>query len=414
MSQTDIKVRLKQAWNEFKQKANEEQIKQVEASLLHHSESLLKHTLQEARSSEFSLVKSVLEERLEEDVAQLISTHYSGVTKLQEVEKPLEFELKTMADGEIVGSSKYEVLDIDWLEAACVWLENYFKTKRPFPQPAAWFNIPDSVSLALFGDWGGGTWKDNNVATTITKEINHLQTDINIHLGDVYYAGEPESEQQYLLDLWPAGKLANFTLNSNHEMYPLGKGYFDTTLANNLFKNQKGKSFFALENTDWIIVGLDSAFDADTNHLYLKGKINQVQKDFLAQVATKNKNVIVLSHHNPLDISGQNKNTFWDEVATPLGDTLKYWYWGHIHGAAVYKTVDNNVNCRLIGHGVIPWGNATSLHNSDAVVWYENKKPSPIDGARVQNGFVHIELEGKTLSEKFYGEDGEVHWPPKK
>lgn len=414
MSQTDIKVRLKQAWNEFKKKASEEQLKQVEASLLHHSESLLKQTLHEAKSSEFSLVKSVLEERLEEDVAKLISTHYSGVTKLQQVEKPLEFELKTLADGEIVGSGKYEVLDVDWLEAACVWLENYFKTKRPFPQPATWFNIPDSVSVALFGDWGGGTWKDNNVATTITKEINQLQTDINIHLGDVYYAGEPESEQQYLLDLWPAGKLANFTLNSNHEMYPLGKGYFDTTLTNNLFKNQERKSFFALENSDWIIVGLDSAFDADTNDLYLKGNINQVQKDFLAQVASKNKNVIVLSHHNPLDISGQNKNTLWDEVATPLGGTLKYWYWGHIHGAAVYKAIDNKVNCRLVGHGVIPWGNATSLQNSDAVVWYENKKPSPIDGVRVQNGFVYIELEGKTLSEKFYGEDGEVHWPPKK
>ena len=408
---SDVKVRLKQAWKNFEQKASKEQLKQVQSALQHHSNALINSKgTHDAKSSEFSLAKSIIEDSLEKDIAKLFSSIYPAISELEHLQTKLGIEIEVLGDGEIVGTGKYEVLDIDWLEAVIIWLENYFEKKRTFPKPGTWFNIPDITSIAIFGDWGGGTWKDNSVAKLISNNITNLKTDINIHLGDVYYAGEPDQEQHYLLDLWPAGKKANFTLNSNHEMYPLGKGYFDTSLKNPLFKHQDNKSFFALENKNWIIVGLDSAFDADTNDLYLKGNINQTQIDFLKKVAAKNKKVIVLSHHNPLDITGQKKQSLWSQVVTPLNGTLKYWYWGHIHGAAVYDTVDG-VSCRLSGHGVIPWGNATSLQNSSAVSWYEHKKPQPADGVRVQNGFTRLSLTCETLTEEFYGEDNEVHWP---
>jgi hypothetical protein len=94
-----------------------------------------------------------------------------------------------------------------------------------------------------------------------------------------------------------------------------------------------------------------------------------------------------------------------------LGGSLKYWYWGHAHGGAVYQDVDN-VKCRLVGHGVIPWGNSSSLQKSvgASVVWYENKSPSPQDKPRVQNGFALLSLDGLTVEEAFYGEDGLIHW----
>ena len=46
-----------------------------------------------------------------------------------------------------------------------------------------------------------------------------------IDLGDGYYSGRPDEEQSNLLNLSPAGSVANFTLNSNHEMYSGGQGY---------------------------------------------------------------------------------------------------------------------------------------------------------------------------------------------
>lgn len=409
--------RLKQALENFEKNATPEQIAAVHKTLQQHSDALFKSgDVKNIKTSEFSLIKSLLEDKLEDDTSELKSRLAGLVDDLDEEEKKtlgmgeLEFYLKVLPDGEIFGDGKYEVLDIGWAEAFIVWLDYYF-TSRDFPQPGVWLQIPDKTNFAIFGDWGGGCWDGNTVAETISRLIKNLEPDYSVHLGDVYYTGEPTNEQPYLLDLWPAGQKDNFTLNSNHEMYPVGNGYFDVALANNLFKSQQGKSFFALENSNWIIVGLDSAFASDKNDLYLQGAINSVQQDFLKAVAAKGKSVIVMCHHNPVDLTATNKETLWGQVHDVLGDSLKYWYWGHAHGGAVYNDIEN-VKCRLVGHGVIPWGNSSSLKNSvgKSVVWYENNSPSPQDKPRVQNGFALLTLDGLTVKESFYGEDGLVHW----
>lgn len=38
---SDVKVRLKQAWKNFEQKASKEQLKQVQSALQHHSNALI-------------------------------------------------------------------------------------------------------------------------------------------------------------------------------------------------------------------------------------------------------------------------------------------------------------------------------------------------------------------------------------
>jgi len=406
-----LKNRLKQAWQNFENKATQQQIDSARQVLKKHSDALFASTTKSGiKPSEFSLVISILEETLEGDIKSLLSKFVGDDQKnMDELKQDIELKPRVLADGEILGFGKYEVLDYHWTEASIVWLENYFDD-RDFPTPGTWLTIPDQISLAIFGDWGGGTWDDNAVAQNISTAIKNLKPDYSIHLGDVYYAGESDQEQTFLLNLWPTAQTANFTLNSNHEMYPNGKGYFETALPNSYFEVQGGKSFFALENTNWIIVGLDSAFHADINHLYLQGAISTEQSNFLSQVAAKDKQVIVMCHHNPLDITGKIKNPLWDQVAGMLGDNLKYWYWGHIHGGAVYKAMDG-VNCRLVGHGVIPWGNAKSLADSSAAVWYENTPANnSTDDVRVQNGFAVITLDDSSMQETFYGENGESHW----
>lgn len=410
-TQGDVQERLRQAWTRFEQRASAEQVAGVREVLRRHSEALTGAAEAfAAKPSEFALVRSLLEDTLEQDMQRLLPRYYTDVTRLEHLEAELGIAPAVLADGEILGIGKYEVLDVGWAEAFITWLDHYFDDKRPFPAPATWVSMPERATLAIFGDWGGGVWDGNAVAGRIASAIAALGVDYCIHLGDVYYAGEPAQETDYLLGFWPGGRQGNCTLNSNHEMYPLGKGYFDTALADPRFALQDGKSHFALENGQWIVVGLDSAFAADKEDLYLIGAINAEQEAFLREVGGKGKPVIVLSHHNPADLDGGGRNALWQQVAEPLQGNLRYWYWGHIHGGAVYRERDG-VACRLVGHGVIPWGNARTLRESDQVAWYEHATPEPASGVRVQNGFVLVTLDGSELREEFYGEDGRPHWP---
>jgi len=327
-------------------------------------------------------------------------------------------------EGEIWGTGKYEQLDPCWTEAVAVWMEHLVLGKHPFP--AAIPNsipIPDAVQIGMAGDWGTGNWRaDPNPApsTRVRKAMANLNLDLTVHLGDVYYAGSNEQEQNFLLDLWPAGRLGALTLNSNHEMYPGGDAYFQRTLASPLFALQQQRSFFALENSDWVIVGLDSAYYSDEQKLYLDGALcprggPQIQLQFLQAQVAKGKRVIVLTHHNGLTQDGSAPTLLWSQVtsAFPAGAGPAYWYWGHVHAGAVYQTtaITGNVSCRCNGHGALPWGLASDLANPN-VAWYEKRSANdPEIPERVLNGFAVLYLDGPKLTEVFYDENGGVAWP---
>ncbi len=349
--------------------------------------------------TEFSLVLGILEGDWQEDLNQV-----------QSILKNKDKQFKVKSGGEIVGTGKYEVLDIGWSEALITFLKN-FRDPVGFQDNPPIINISDNVSINIFGDFGTGDWQQSVVASTISQNIKNLKPDYSIHLGDVYYSGNSDESLNYLMSLWPASEKGNFTLNSNHEMYDGGRGYFYTSLANPIFAAQKKNSYFALENSNWVIVGLDSAYFSDKKNLYMDGNINDTQINFLKQIALKNKKVMVLSHHNPLDNAGNNMLPIWNQVSDALGNCLKYWYFGHTHCAAIYQDI-NNVKFRLSGHSAVPFGNASDFANSSKVVWYEHTAPliNDCDGLRVQNGFSMIRLNNQNISEEFYGEDGQIHF----
>jgi hypothetical protein len=91
-------------------------------------------------------------------------------------------------------------------------------------------------------------------------------------------------------------------------------------------------------------------------------------------------------------------------------DAVAYWYWGHVHVGAVYVKSGTNPACRCLGHGSIPWSDATDLDNSH-VAWYEHRNAEdPDDPQRVLNGFVTLELKGTNIRETFVDENGAVAW----
>ncbi len=329
-------------------------------------------------------------------------------------------------DGTIWGTGKYEQLDPGWLESAAEWLEHMVSGVHPFATtPAPNFIIPNDAQIALAGDWGTGDWRHNNNpagSTDVRKKIGQFNPHITIHLGDVYYSGTSDQETANLVDIWPEGTQGSFTLNSNHEMYSGACPYFDIALTSAKFAAQGRCSFFALENDDWIIVGLDSAYYADQKDLYQTGSLGPsdgLQMTFLRAQAARGKKTIVLTHHNALTLDGNNQdnagdpNNLWSQVTGVFGGAgPTLWYWGHAHAAAVYFPYGpQQISCRCCGHGGLPWGRCLELQNSPMRIWYESRSANdPDNPLRCLNGFAMLELNGPNVVETFYDEHGGIAW----
>lgn len=337
-------------------------------------------------------------------------------------------QVKVGPGGEILGTGRYQLFDPLWeLVAGTVWLENLLH-KHPFPPgiPTP-VQIPDQVSIALLGDFGTGNFgASDSPSTKISKFIPSLNPQFTIHLGDVYYAGTSGEESSKLLNYWPRGSSGCFALNSNHEMYPGGGPYFNDVVGGPIFnKYQSPFSFFALENSSWIIVGLDSAYNAGALHAYMNGSLgDSAQLPFLRSLAQRGekekKKLVMLTHHNGLPETDQKQlgatKLFTEVLGAFEGLTPPaYWYWGHVHAGFVYKPLkdQNGLLCRCVGHSALPWGLASNLQQNQNVEWFEQcNAKDPENPLRVYNGFVFLKLDGASLTESFYDEIGRVAWTP--
>jgi hypothetical protein len=327
------------------------------------------------------------------------------------------------SSGEIWGTGRYEHLDPGWAESIACWLET-MHDHHPFNTAAQVIQIPDTVKIAIAGDWGCGDWRDaGNPApsTRVAAQMAALKPDLTVHLGDEYYAGTADEEKHLFAALWPQGRLGSFAMQSNHGMYSGGYGYYDVTLDHPAFRLQRGCSFFALENSNWVIVGLDSAYYADPEGLYMDGTLRgngypDFQSEFLREQVAKGKKAVVLTHHNGLSDDGMTLNDFGAQVMSftaRLPVQTSYWYWGHSHFAAVYKQDGAEPFCRCVGHGGVPYGVASVLESS-AVEWYEKRLANdPEIPQRVMNGFCQVALDGPNIVETFYDEQGGIAWQSK-
>jgi hypothetical protein len=208
-------------------------------------------------------------------------------------------------------------------------------------------------------------------------------------------------------------------------MYNGANGYFKTALADRRFELQQKTSFFSINYGDWVIVGLDSAYNA--THMFMDGALNdQYQPGFLAEQFKTAPKSLLLTHHNPMNFQGTSldEGTLWNDVATALGGKHPTaWYWGHVHNGVVYNqnAPTGSILARCLGNAAIPIGNSWQLENqnnelgSKSPVEYYTNTPLGINWFRykllVQNGFAILELtpEGGMV-ETWYNQDGSVAW----
>ena len=313
-------------------------------------------------------------------------------------------------DGTLWGVGRYEQLDAGWIEALIHGLENHDQ-RAPFVVEPVVVDIPDRVRICIVGDWGTGYWSADPGPKKVRDAMFADDADITIHLGDVYYAGSESQERDNFVTLWPAGKLASLALNSNHEMYDGARAYYEKALKSNTFSTQRGCSYFALRNANWLIIGLDSAYHA-TGDLYMNGAIDATQGAFLARLAASagSRRLMVLSHHLAVDLTGAMPTALWQQVVTCLGRVPDVWYWGHAHNAVIYAPF-KGCAMRCIGHGAIPYGKASMLMGLPSVQWFETQAAGdPAVPPRVLNGYMRATLSGSALLEEAIGEDRSVRW----
>jgi hypothetical protein len=283
----------------------------------------------------------------------------------------------------------------------------------------------EETRVALAGDWASGT----DEAVSVANHIVSFDPHYTIHLGDVYYVGGRNETGENFLGIdnphnhyqpcrWPAGSLGAFALNGNHEMYALGKAYFDEMLPTlGALKDGRPEgqraSFFCLENEYWRIIALDTGYmsigvpvleyfwppDCGLPAAVLQWLRKIVDGD--------RKATILLSHHNPFS----RYDTSYPRQAVQLKEFFAehpvLWFWGHEHRFVIYKEyrVAEGISAlgRCIGHGGMPIELPGEVKDRNCPVEFEDSRLYPNDENLTvgYNGFATLVLRGNQLEIRY-------------
>ena len=238
-----------------------------------------------------------------------------------------------------------------WLSMA--WKLVFRPARHPWIAPSeAAEGIDDNAVIAVFSDWGTGLYGAPHIATSISKL---KRCDLALHLGDTYYSGSDREIQERLVADWPkrSPKTVSRTLNGNHEMYSGGQGYFQA-LRSSPFGQQA--SCFAMKNTNWLLLCLDTA--------YVDFDLDEAQVDWIRRrIAESGKRKILLfSHHQPFSVlSGGGENLQAKLGAILDGGQIYGWFFGHEHRLIIYAPHTKwGVKGRCVGYGGFPEFRATA------------------------------------------------------
>lgn len=286
-------------------------------------------------------------------------------------------------------------------------------------------NSDEEITIAIAGDWATNTEESAEIATAMTSH----NTDYTIHLGDTYYVGdEQEMIGNYTQDgaPWQRGPSGSFALMGNHEMYSMGRGYYDTLLktlgtSDPSTKEYQGQrtSFFCLQTQHWLIVGLDTGYNAISfpfvwNSFRADSSLPRPLLDWLKntiKLGDDQRGIIFLSHHQY--VSGFKKSKSYPNVGKQLAEIIGenrkvLWLWGHEHRFAVYGKykAPGGVTAygRCIGHGGMPVElDKTKTDSKTAadsyLVGYDDRKRQTIDHDNPVgwNGYAVLKLKQEKL-----------------
>jgi hypothetical protein len=314
-------------------------------------------------------------------VLALLQSAHDEFLELQELERP------------------FDNTDPGWISVAFEKLKALFRGKRKFISHTNFDSfvetLPSGAVVALFSDWGTG----EETAERVLKQIRAANPTHAIHLGDVYYSGTPKEIEKRFLGVidrhGPSHQSCRyFALNSNHEMYSGGFGYFDETLPR--FGQQA--SYFNLKNEHWQLIGLDSGYE---DH-----GLQNPQRDWLkAQLQQQGPKSILLTHHQLFSpYEGRAKDRKLAKKVSDLLPRLFAWFWGHEHKCVIFGD-HRGIKARCIGHGAIPASVPYGQPNSPEIpIVHVDEREGP-DGVGI-HGFALLRFSGSRLDVSYIDEFG--------
>jgi len=315
--------------------------------------------------------------------------------------------------------AKFDEKDLlGWAKSLFTWVKK-FKPHKWQVAPPVPDELPNSVRIGILGDWGTGLYGAPVCAQSIEGDAKDYG--LLLHLGDVYYSGTDKEVRDRFLNIWPKKPNAiNRACNSNHEMYTGGYAYFDQTLK----KFSQAASYFALQNDNWLLVGLDSAYKewelANDQVAWLKGLIANAG----------NRKVILLSHHQLFSWMEKPKSKLQSELGELLmNKKIHAWYWGHEHRCMIYDRHPVwDIYGRCVGHSGYPYftdknnAGTVSAPGQQGSVWRTVGLKNMVPGGMIlegpnpyvkdhekeygPNGYMTLELNGDSINEIVQMPDG--------
>lgn len=375
------------------------------------------------RTSANSNLQSVLTTCIESRLESLLKALPEGLDRLAHV---------VIGDVEIF--RQFGPCDPLWMETKLAEELAMIEGRPAFPDsPADPVALAPNARVILVGDWATGLPGAVAVAARIRKRLDegrgreqHL-----IHLGDTYYSGWREEYETRYLPHWPVdGKEQDvlcWSLNGNHDMYSGGHGYFGYLLHDPRFRGhwrgghpeQTPSSYFSLENGDWQILGLDSAYVdhglAGSQAQWVAGKLGGTRKTML------------LTHHQPFSAYETVTQKMTKQIQ-PLFDAkrLDAWFWGHEHRCTAYGPDEEHPDGPVpwlrfgscVGNGGVPQilpdpplsGDARNAEGYAPLSWaYDGEEMA--DGNKwLRFGFAVLDFDGPRIKVEYVDEHGnQVH-----
>jgi Calcineurin-like phosphoesterase len=306
---------------------------------------------------------------------------------------------------------KFGPCDASWIESVVSKGLSLFKRRPKFPEGRAPdVKIDDDARVVVVGDWGTGLPGAQAVGIQMAQRVVEAreqgrETHV-LHLGDVYYSGWKEEYQTRFLPYWPVQSAAeethSWSLNGNHDMYSGGHGYFGFLLRDPRFAGQNGSSHFCLVNSEWQLLGLDTAY-ADNDLAggqadWVKGKLE-----------TSERKTMLLSHHQPFSAFNPKPPPAFVKRLQPAFDVRRIdaWLWGHEHLCCVYekdfKPFLEFGSC--IGHGGVP-----VLHEEGdppaGVDWRADGYETSCENWQLF-GFAVLDFDGPRIDVAYYDQNGQ-------
>jgi hypothetical protein len=366
-----------------------------------------------SRDSVVSLIQTSLEDEARQAGNVTAEPHESGLKHFwHSVERLLHIE-------------KFGPDDPDWvIKIAEAMLDRLAKGNHLFNATPAQATMTDDARLVIVGDWGSGLTRALTVGSLMGAKIAEAHEQGRevhvIHLGDVYYSGDPVEYKRHVLDpgRWPVtAQLAgagvrSWALMGNHDMYSGGYGFYDTLLADPRFEQQSGNgsgtSFFRLSSSAWDIAGLDSSWDPNVLSLGQRGVLQNPQADVLdGWAAESQRKLMVLTHHQL--VSAYDLGDLGTVLPFKLQSLLKAgrinaWLWGHEHRSMGFGLVpDAPPVIRCIGNGGIPMpASAMKVPPPPPGTWQSTATFTDKDGTWTRFGYAVLDFAGPLVTANYY------------